>query len=179
MSFNNEENLEPIAESTPGAAEERVTFIAPTQAAPAAPAQTEYIETVQPLVEEPLYTGPTGGAARAAAAAPAAIHQGRGFFGKLFDTGFHDYITPEIVKVVFVIAIVAAVFQYLAIIISGFSAGIFGRGSIGAGIAAIFLGWIIPLLWLIAVRLGLEAIVALIRTAKEARRIRHILENRR
>jgi len=107
--------------------------------------------------------------------------QPKGFLGKLFDTKFQDYVTPSIVKVVFWIAIIAAVLTWLAAIISGFSAGAagFGRFNPWPGILAILFGWIPPLLSVIGARLGLEAIIALIRLSKDARRIRHHLEQGR
>jgi len=104
--------------------------------------------------------------------------QPRGFFGKLFDTRFQDYVTPSIVKVIFWIAIIAALLTWITAIISGFATGVNRWGSFNPwyGLAALFLGWIPPLLSIIWVRVGLEAILALIRLSKDTRRIRHHLE---
>jgi hypothetical protein len=129
----------------------------------------------------------------APSAAPKPIRERRGFFGKLFDFEFHDYITPSIVKIVFVLAVVVAILMWLLSIIGGFASGRLGSGasmltpagqvirtgsSFNAwpGILAILFGWIPPLIWLIFARIGLEAVLSLIRTSKETRRIRHLLE---
>ncbi|MCL1801681.1 MAG: DUF4282 domain-containing protein [Promicromonosporaceae bacterium] len=131
-----------------------------------------------PFYSEPPVAPATGSIPVVETVAPASLHQGKSFFGKLFDTQFHDYVTPSIVKVIFWLAIVVAIVVWIGAIISGFVGGASAwRGfNPWPGLAALFLGWIPPLLSLIGVRITLEGVLALIRLAKEARRIRHLLE---
>jgi len=104
------------------------------------------------------------------AAAPAAgndiADEAKGFFGKLFDLSLKTYITPSIVRVLYVITMVISVIVWIILIISGFHV------NVGVGILAIVLGWIVGLLVLVLFRLSFEVSLAMIRTAENTARIK-------
>ncbi|VEI03605.1 Uncharacterised protein [Acidipropionibacterium jensenii] len=90
-----------------------------------------------------------------------------GFLANLFDLTFTRFVTPTIVKVVYILIIAAAVVWYLGMIIGAFS-----TGSTPVGVAALVLGWIPALLAIALSRLQLEYIIALIRTSEYTRDLR-------
>ena len=106
----------------------------------------------------------------------------KGFFKSLFDFRFDNFIAVKWSGFIYIIAIVVAVLSYLGTIIAGISTGIaagsaasyFTDGpsfSVLPLILSILFGWIIPALWVIAVRLVLELIVSNIKTAQHTKRI--------
>ena len=56
--------------------------------------------------------------------------QSKGFFGKLFDFSFKEFITPTIIAILYGIMIVICAISAIAAIVAGFSS------SVGAGIVA-------------------------------------------
>src|SRR5215471_11567747 len=73
---------------------------------------------------------PTGMGAPAPPAPPPARYvppinaqQAAGFLSSLFDLSFTNFITPKLIKVLFVISIVLAAFGSLFVVVSGFQAG--------------------------------------------------------
>lgn len=87
----------------------------------------------------------------------------QGFFNALMDTRFNSLITPSLVRVVYVIAMILIALGMLAMIIGGFA------DSAGTGILFLILAPIIALFYLIVTRLWLELVVVLfkIRDASE------------
>ena len=87
----------------------------------------------------------------------------RGFFNALMDTRFNSLITPSLVRVVYVIAMVLIVLGMLALVISGFA------DSAGSGVALLIIAPILGLFYLVVTRLWLELVVVLfkIRDAAE------------
>ena len=83
------------------------------------------------------------------------MEQVKGFFGKLFDLSFKDFITPKIIKILFVIAIIISGLAGLGIIGAGFS-----RGALG-GIAAIIIAPIAVVLYIIMARVWLELVLVI------------------
>lgn len=89
----------------------------------------------------------------------------RGFFSKLFDFSFSDFIAIQIVGILYILGIIFAGLAALGIIIAGFSQSFF------AGIISIIVSPIVFLLYVVLFRLGLEAFIASIRTAENTRKI--------
>lgn len=83
----------------------------------------------------------------------------------LFDFGFTKFATPGLVKVVYLLAVVAAVGTWLMWVIAGFTTPVgFGtRPNPALGMAALLLGWVPALLSIAFTRFVLESVVALIR----------------
>ncbi|RBP67958.1 uncharacterized protein DUF4282 [Brevibacterium sanguinis] len=110
-----------------------------------------------------------------------------GFFKSLFDFRFDDFIAVRWAGIIYIITIVIAVLSWIGTILSSimvglaasaattFYSGDFYTDAPGFNpwplILAILLGWIVPLLWVIFVRLVLELVVSSVRTAQHTRRI--------
>ncbi|MEE6272886.1 DUF4282 domain-containing protein [Georgenia wangjunii] len=84
----------------------------------------------------------------------------KGFFGALFDLSFKSFVTLSFAKVIYVIAIVVVGVLWLFATIVGF------LDSPGAGLAALLLGWIPALVYIVLIRVSLEFAVAMVRTAQ-------------
>jgi len=132
-----------------------------------APAGQPPYGTPQPTYppQQAAYGVPTPGYAPAPAGNDIA-DEAKGFFAKLFDLSLKTYITPSIVRVLYVITMVISVIVWLVIIIAAF------HGSVALGIVAIILGWIVGLLVLIGFRLTFEVTLAIIRIAENTARIK-------
>lgn len=102
-----------------------------------------------------------------------------------FDFGFNRYATPGLVKIIYVLAVVIAAVWWIGGTITTFVLGAAvsdlgrmttgsggGGGGIVLGIVSLLLGWIPALLWVLLVRVVLEAAMALVRVAEDARGIR-------
>lgn len=85
----------------------------------------------------------------------------KGFFGSLFDFGFNHFVTPIIVKVVYVLALVALVIGWLVWLGIGFSQGV------GYGVVVLVLGAIGVLVYLCLIRMTLEFYLAIIRMSED------------
>ena len=85
----------------------------------------------------------------------------KGFFGALFDFKFEHFITPIIVKVVYVLALAALVLFWLIFMIASFSK------SAGGGLAVLILGPIGIILYLAFIRMTLEFYLAIVRMSQD------------
>ena len=99
-------------------------------------------------------TGPTGGAAPQGAS-------GKGFFGALFDFKFEHFITPMIVKFVYVLALVALVIAWLFFLVTGFAQ------DVTLGVITLLLGPILLVLYLAFIRMTLEFYLAIVRMSQD------------
>ena len=111
-------------------------------------------------------------------ATQSAASSGPSFFKALFDTSFSDFVTIKFVKIIYLIGIVLNVLSWLGgaligLIAAGIGAAaassMYGGGGGGAfvfPILLLLLGWIPALLNIIMMRIGLEFIVASVRTAQ-------------
>src|SRR5689334_18455805 len=84
-----------------------------------------------------------------------------GFFSALFDFSFNEFITPKVVKVVYVLATVALGLLWLVLVISAFVK------SAGAGIAVLIIGGIVAILYLALIRMTLEFYLAIVRMSED------------
>lgn len=85
----------------------------------------------------------------------------KGFLGALFDFSFEHFITPIIVKIVYVLALVGLVLGWLVFLVTGFAQ------STGYGIAVLILGPILVILYLAFVRMTLEFYLAIVRMSED------------
>jgi len=91
--------------------------------------------------------------------------RGNGFWSRFFDFSFEEFITPSLIKVLFVIAMVVIGLGVLAAIIMGFVAsGVYG---IFVLIAALIGGFI----YLLLARVGLEMVVVFFRIRENTEEI--------
>lgn len=114
------------------------------------PAQDPYGEPAQP--------GPAGQSGQTGGSA---AEMSKGFFGALFDFKFEHFITPIIVKVVYVLALAFLVLGWLIVLIASFSNGA------GSGLAVLLLGPIGIVLYLAFIRMTLEFYLAIVRMSQD------------
>jgi hypothetical protein len=84
----------------------------------------------------------------------------KGFFGKLFDLSFSEFITISIIKVLYIIAIILSAIGALVVLIGGFTKGV------GAAIAGIILAPLVFLLYVLIARVWMELIMVLFKIAE-------------
>jgi hypothetical protein len=92
--------------------------------------------------------------------------QAKGFFGSLFDYSFSSFITPKIIKVLYVLTTIVVALWTLVLILSAF------RASSTLGVLALFIGG--PLFFVISmiyVRVGLELLIAFFRIHEDVQEI--------
>jgi Domain of unknown function (DUF4282) len=92
---------------------------------------------------------------------PPTAASGKGFFGALFDFKFEHFITPMIVKLVYVLALVALVIGWLAWLVIGFAQ------DATYGVAVLILGPILLVLYLAFIRMTLEFYLAIVRMSQD------------
>lgn len=83
----------------------------------------------------------------------------RKVLASVFDLHFRRFITPSVVKVLYIITVIVATLASLMIILFGFRAGI--AEGLGALIIALFMFFLIVLV----ARVGLETLVSIFRIA--------------
>jgi hypothetical protein len=86
---------------------------------------------------------------------------GGGFFAALFDFSFSRFVTPMIVKFVYVLATIALGLLYIVFVISAFNQ------SVGAGIGVLILGAVVALIYLAFIRMTLEFYYAIVRMSQD------------
>ena len=104
--------------------------------------------------------GPYGGGGP-----PAGQPSGKGFFGALFDMSFTTFVTPMIIKVVYIIGLIAIGLGTLFFAVSGF----FGDNP-GFGIVTLIVSPLVGLLYLCFFRMMCEFYVAITRMSEDINR---------
>lgn len=94
----------------------------------------------------------------------------KNFGQKLVDFSFSDFVAPRVVGVIYFLSIIGVA---LAVIGAIFAA--FFQGGIFPAIAALVMGPIIAMVYLLFIRVGLEALVAGIITAENTSEIKEFL----
>lgn len=79
----------------------------------------------------------------------------------LFDASFSKYIAPTVVKVIYVLIMIMIGIFYLIFVVSAFSAN-----QLIGWFTMLVLGPLVALLYLVMIRVGLESMLASIRTAE-------------
>lgn len=105
--------------------------------------------------------------------------QSKGLFATLFDFSFTEYATPGLAKILYILGIIIGVLGWLsgpvqAMVWSSIFASFF-RGSSPVALFAIFgliLGLIPLAFWIIALRMGLEFVLATVRTQQDTAALR-------
>lgn len=85
----------------------------------------------------------------------------KGFFGALFDINFTTFVTPMVVKVLYILFMVAFALGYIVAVIVGFTQ------SAGEGIAILIFGAIAVFIYLILIRVTLEFYLAVVRMSED------------
>jgi len=89
----------------------------------------------------------------------------KGLFGRLFELSFTEFVTPRMIKVLFVLAIIISAIGALLLLISGIVEGV------GAAFLSIILAPIVFFLYVIMARIWLEVIIVLFRIAENTGRL--------
>lgn len=84
-----------------------------------------------------------------------------GFFRALFDFGFNHFVTPSIIKVIYILGLIGIALAYLFFVVSGFAA------DTAIGIITLLFGPIVAILYLAFFRMMLEFYVAVIRMSED------------
>ncbi len=79
----------------------------------------------------------------------------------LFDFDFRKFVTPSIIKIVYILIMLLLIVSYLAFVIASFRA----NGAFGF-VVLILIGPLFCLIYLVLARAGLESLLAQIRTAE-------------
>jgi hypothetical protein len=90
-----------------------------------------------------------------------------GFFGALFDFGFNSFATPVVIKVLYILGLVAIALGYVILVISGFA------DSPLTGFAILIGGAIGALIYVIFLRITLEFYYAVVRMSEDIRAMRN------
>ncbi len=79
------------------------------------------------------------------------------FTQKMFDFSFSDFIAPSVIKVLYVLALIAFAIQYVIAVVSGFASGF------GYGLLALVVGALVLAILAILARVYLEVIMVFFR----------------
>jgi hypothetical protein len=115
--------------------------------------------TPSPEPQPPVQGGP---GAYATSGGNAVVDSSTGFFPALFDFSFNSFVTPKIVRFVYVLAVIWAVVSYVIIVLSSF----FQYG-LTEGLLALIFGPIVALIWIAIVRIGLEFGISVVRMSED------------
>jgi len=85
----------------------------------------------------------------------------RGFFGALFDFSFEHFVTPMLVKIVYVLALIALGLGFLIFLVAAFAQ------DAASGVFVLVLGPIGVLLYLCLIRMTLEFYLAITRMSQD------------
>jgi len=92
---------------------------------------------------------------------PDPAREGAGFFTALFDFSFTNFVTPILVRFVYLLATVALVASWLVFVFAGFA------NSVGTGLAALILGPIFVIIYLAVIRMTLEFYLSVVRMSED------------
>jgi hypothetical protein len=103
---------------------------------------------------------PTGGPG-GMSSIPGPAKEGAGFFTALFDFSFTNFVTPILVRFVYLLATVALVLSWLIFVIVGFA------NSVGTGLGVLILGPIFVVIYLAVIRMTLEFYLSVVRMSED------------
>jgi hypothetical protein len=112
-----------------------------------------------PAGDEPFYQG------AAASAVGVAQSDAKGFFGALFDFSFTHYVTPKVVKIVYVIATLLILLFYVIGLIWAIVA--LFNDMFWPGLFYILFGWILAIIYLAIARITLEFYQAIVSVSEK------------
>ena len=87
--------------------------------------------------------------------------EGAGFFTALFDFSFTNFVTPILVRFVYLLATVALVVSWLIFVFVGFAQ------SVGTGFVALILGPVFVIIYLAVIRMTLEFYLSVVRMSED------------
>ena len=93
------------------------------------------------------------------------MEEKKGFLGALFDFSFSNFITIELIKILYILGIIFSGIIAIMVIVSGFNI------SAGAGIIFLILSPVIFLLYVILIRIWLEIIIVIFKIADNTKQM--------
>ena len=90
------------------------------------------------------------------------VNESAGFFRALFDFGFHHFVTPMIVRFVYVLATIGLGLFYLVLVISGFASD-----EPAAGVGIMIGGALAFVVYLALIRMTLELYLSIVRMSED------------
>jgi hypothetical protein len=93
--------------------------------------------------------------------AGAIVDSSAGVLPALFDFSFNSFVTPKIVRFVYVLATIWAVVMYVIFVFSAFFQ------SVTSGLIVLVLGPLVAIIWLAVVRIGLEFGISVVRMSED------------
>jgi hypothetical protein len=104
-------------------------------------------------------SGPSGSSGMASMPNPA--RDSAGFFTALFDFSFTNFVTPILVRFVYLLATVALVATWLVLLLASFLRGF------GSGLSVLVLGPIFLVIYLAVIRMTLEFYLSVVRMSED------------
>lgn len=101
------------------------------------------------------------------------MHTNKSFIGSLFDLSFSEFVTTQIIKIVYVLLIVASAFGALVILIGGI-----GSGNFLKGVGSIVLAVVLFALYVLVARIWMELLIVVFRIAENTGRLVELLESK-
>jgi hypothetical protein len=108
-----------------------------------------------PGPDQPPYPGGAG------TSPPTWQPQAMGFFAALFDFRFNHFITPSIIRVLYILGFIGIALSYLVLTILGF------LGGAAQGLITMLFGVIISVVWLAFWRVTLEFYLSVVRMSED------------
>lgn len=87
--------------------------------------------------------------------------QAKGFFGALFDFSFNHFITPSIIRALYVLGLIGIALSYLVFIVFWFQVGAV------SGLISLLLGMIMSIVWVALWRVTLEFFLSVVRMSED------------
>ncbi len=94
-------------------------------------------------------------------AAGAVLGDTKGFLPSLFDFSFTHFVTPKLVKFVYLLATVALGLMWFVVLLTSFA------NSVGAGLGVLIIGPIILVIYLALIRMTLEFYLSVVRMSQD------------
>lgn len=89
----------------------------------------------------------------------------------LFDLSFTRFVAPRMAKFVYILVMVLVVLGYLGLVFAGFQYSV----AFGLFVLVLF-GPLVSLIYLVLARIGLEALVAIVRTAENTSTLMRLVD---
>ncbi|MGW5239386.1 DUF4282 domain-containing protein [Monashia sp. NPDC004114] len=103
---------------------------------------------------------PTGGPS-GVSSIPDPAKEGAGFFNALFDFSFTNFVTPILVRIVYLLATAALVASWLVFLFAAFAQ------NVGSGITVLILGPVFLIIYLAVIRMTLEFYLSVVRMSMD------------
>ena len=92
-------------------------------------------------------------------------------FGDIFDLSFKKYVTPTVIRVLFILVMVFAGLSWLVVVIAGFSSGA------GAGLGALVLGGVGFFMFILMYRVFFELVMVIFSIKENTKATADALQN--